>query len=136
MLTQLQLLFVTFSRFNLKGAFIYIRETPTKDQVNMMIKDLEISDLFMGDLNLDQNRSKDSSKLKMFCSERTKVLNKITTKWFNQLDHVLLNCTKIQVYFSTSFINHTSDHHTISIRIAMPGNFFKPTFLKKNNIQC
>ena len=131
MLKQIQLLFVTFSRFNLNAAFIYIRETPTQDQVNMLIKDLERTDLVMGDLNLDPNRSKDLGKLKMLCSERTRVLNEITTKWFNQLDHILLNCKQIQTYFSTSFINHSSDHHTICIRIAIPGNVFKPSFLEK-----
>merc|ERR1712215_446381 len=58
-------------------------------------------------------------------------LNELTTIRFNQLDHVLLNDEKFPVNFSTSFINHTTDHHTIVVRIAKDGNRFKQSFLEK-----
>ena len=59
------------------------------------------------------------------------MLNEITTTRFNQLDHIHLNCKKFSIYFATSFINYTTDHHLLSSRIAKNENKFNPAFLQK-----
>ena len=82
----------------------------------------------MGDLNLDADdpkRNLDKKKLEALCVERTKVLQEVTTTRYNQLYHILLNIGKFPVFYSTSFINHTTDHHTIITRIAKSGNNIK-----------
>ena len=126
-----QVLFISFNQYDLKSAFVYIRETPTKDEIKVLKKDFTDIDLVMGDINLDPNRSDDLKKLDYLCSERKRVLSEVTTTRFNQLDHVLLNVVKFPIFFTTSFINHTTDHHSIIIRIAKEGNVFSQPFLEK-----
>ena len=109
--TQMQVLFVSFKDFCMKVAFVYIRETPTQEEIKLLKKDLSSTDLVMGDLNLDTNRSTDAGKLETLCSRKTKVLSEITTTRFTQLDHILLNCIKFSVYFTTSFINYTTEQN-------------------------
>ena len=106
-----QVLFISFNQYDLKSAFLYIRETPTKEEIKMLKKDFTSIDLVMGDMNLDPNRSDDLKKLDYLCSERKRVLSEVTTTRFNQLDHVMLNVTKFPILFTTSFINHTTDQH-------------------------
>ena len=129
--TQMQVLFVSFKDYCMKTAFIYTRESPTQEQVKMLKKDLLNIDLVMGDLNLDPNRKLDSGKLETLLSGRSSVLNEITTTRFNQIDHIHLNCKKFSIYFATSFINYTTDHHLLSSRIAKNENRFNPAFLQK-----
>lgn len=129
--TQIQMLLVTFPGLTLNCAFVYMRKTPTKDELNFMVENLSLIDLVMGDLNLDTNRKDDDRSLQSLCSERSRVLNEVTTSRFNQLDHVLLNCNRFKLYFSTSFMNFTSDHHTIIIRVSSENCSFTDDFLEK-----
>ena len=126
-----QVLFIYFNQYDLKSAFVYIRETPTKDEIKVLKKDFTDIDLVMGDINLDPNRSDDLKKLDYLCSEKKRVLSEVTTTRFNQLDHVFLNIVKFPIFFTTSFINHTTDHHSITIRIPKKDNRFSQSFLKK-----
>ena len=128
---QMQVVFISFTAYNLESAFVYTRETPSQAQLKMLKKELKNIDLAMGDLNLDPNRSKDVTMLDDLCNERKRVLNELTTIRFNQLDHILLNDEKFPVNFSTSYINHTTDHHTIVVRIGKDENRFKQSFLEK-----
>merc|ERR1712055_1167315 len=113
---------------DLESAFVYVRETPSKDDVAMLEKDLSKIHLVLGDLNLDPSRSNDSKKLEKLCLSRKRVLAELTTTRNNQLDHVLLNVNKFPVFFSTSFTNHTSDHSCIVCRIAKDKNQFNQSF--------
>ena len=133
---QMQVVFISFTAYNLESAFVYTRETPSQAQLKMLKKELKNIDLAMGDLNLDPNRSKDVTMLDDLCNERKRVLNELTTIRFNQLDHILLNDEKFPVNFSTSYINHTTDHHTIVVRIAkmkigLNNHFWKKLHLMK-----
>ena len=130
-IVQIQVLFVTFKHINLKVAFIYTREKPSQTKVNVLRNDLCESDLIMGDLNLDARNEEDLLKLDLLCGSRTRILNEITTIRFNQIDHVMLDCTKFKSYFSTSFINYTSDHNTLCIRVAEKGSDFNSSFKQK-----
>ena len=130
-ITQMQVLFASFKDYVMKTAFVYLRETPTQEQIKILKKDLFSTDLVMGDLNLDPNRNTDLGKLEALCLKRSKVLRELTTTRFNQLDHVLLNCTRFKVYYTTSFINYTTDHNSLSSRIAKVGNTFSDRFLQK-----
>ena len=87
----------------------------------------------MGDLNLDTCRTGDLQKIEILCENRRKVLNEITTVRFNQLDHVLLDCTLFPNFFTTSFRNHTTDHHAPVIRIPVFGNNLSEAFLQDIN---
>ena len=105
----MQVVYGKFKEFDLNVAFVYIRETPSYSEVRMLQKDLELSQLVMGDLNIDSNRSPDDEKLKVLCTTRSRVLTELTTHRFNQLNHVLLNTTKFDKYYSTSYMNFSSD---------------------------
>ena len=59
----MQVMFASFKDYWIKTAFVYIRETPTQEQIKMLKKDLLNIDLVMGDLNLDPSRSPDTGKL-------------------------------------------------------------------------
>ena len=131
---HLQILFISFTTYNLETAFVYVRETPTLDEIKMLKQDFINTDLVMGDLNLDPNRSSDLKKIDYLCSQsskRKRVLTEVTTTRFNQLDHVILNVDKFPVNFSTSHHQHTTDHHAIIIRIPRSGNNFKQAFLER-----
>ena len=127
---HMQVVFVSVNDFCLVAG-VYVRETPSKDDVDMLEKDLLTIHLVLGDLNLDPNRSKDLQKLEKLCQERKRVLTELTTTRNNQLDHVLLNVNKFPVYFCTSFTNHTSDHNCIVCRIAKDKKQFKQAFKEK-----
>ena len=129
-----QILFLTFHSYNLETAFLYICETPNQEETKILKKDLEKVDLVMGDLNIDADDPKriaDKKKLDTLCVKRTRILMEVTTTRYNQLDHILLNIEKFPVFYSTSFMNHTTDHHTIITRIAKAGNNKKQSFLKR-----
>merc|ERR1712179_541519 len=73
----------------------------------------------------------DSQKLQSLLTNRTSVLHEVTTTRFNQIDHIHLNLNEFNTYFATSFINYTSDHHLLSLRIPKHGNHFNAKFLEK-----
>ena len=131
---QIQVIHFSFSNFQLKSAAVYARKTPTQEEIQMLKEELKNDDLIMGDLNLEANRGEDLKKLQELCEEKSRILNEITTSRFDQLDHVLLNCRKFEFFFSTSFINFTTDHHAIVARIAKSGNKFNSKYLEK--ISC
>ena len=82
---QMQVVFANFMLIGLRTALVYIRETPTVEQIKILNRDLKNIDLVIGDLNLDPNRDPDSDKLKMLCQHRKRVLTEITTTRYNQL---------------------------------------------------
>ena len=129
--TQIQVLFSTFPDYGLNVGFLYTRQTPTLEDIKLMKNDLKDCDLLMGDLNLDSNREGDSQKLKILQERRTSVLNEVTTVRFNQLDHIHLDLNKFSTFYATSFINYTSDHHLLSIRIPKDDNKFNESHLQK-----
>ena len=83
---------------------------------------------------MDTYRTGDLQKIKILCEKKTKVLNEITTVRFNQLDHVLLDCTLFPNFFTTSYRNHTTDHYAPVIRIPVFGNKLSEAFLQDINI--
>ena len=129
--TQIQILFSTFKEYDLKVGFVYARQTPTKEEIKQLKKDFQDCHVLMGDLNLDENRDEDSQKLQSLLTNRTSVLHEVTTTRFNQIDHIHLNLNEFNTYFATSFINYTSDHHLLSLRIPKHGNHFNAKFLEK-----
>ena len=123
-LLQIQIVNISIPSFGLECAAVYARETPTQEETTMLKKQLCQVDLIMGDLNLEPSRPKDLVKLRELSENKTMILREITTSRFDQLDHVLLNCTKFEHYFSSSFMNFTTDHHAIVVRIPKTGNKF------------
>ena len=127
----LQCLKVHIPDFSIKVAFVYIRQTPTEGELTHLIKVLEDVDLLLGDLNLDPVRSDDLKKLNSLCVHgHSRVLNEVTTTHCNQLDHILFHEKCSPGFFSTSFRNFSSDHHTISIRLPFSGNEYSDSFLQ------
>ena len=116
--------------FNMKIGFFYIRETPTVQQIEVHLEPFFLkTDLVMGDMNLDPRREEDLKKLMKLCGlRRVRVLNENTTNRFNQLDHIFIRADLSQLTFSTSFINHTSDHRTITTRIPLKQQSFSQSF--------
>ena len=132
-ITFMQVLSVSFLKYHLNSAFVYVRKTPTQEEVLRVQNFLSDVDLVMGDLNLDKYRNEDAVKINLFCKTRSQILNEVTTTWFNQLDHVLLDCSLFPSYFTTSFRNHTTDHHTIVLRLPLFGNTMATSFLETVN---
>ena len=130
-LLQIQIVNISIPSFGLECAAVYARETPTLEETTMLKKQLCQVDLIIGDLNLEPSRPKDLVKLRELSENKTMILREITTSRFDQLDHVLLNCTKFEHYFSSSFMNFTTDHHAIVVRIPKTGNKFNTKYLEK-----
>ena len=82
---------------------------------------------------MDSFKAEDARKLEILCGKRSKALNGVTTTRYNQLDHILLDKKMFPEFLTTSFRNHTSDHHTIVIRIPQFGNAFSDSFMQKIN---
>ena len=114
---------------NMKIGFVYIRETPNLDELEVLIEAFRHSDCIMGDLNLDPARDEDRKKLHKLCGpKRIMILKEHTTTRSNQLDHIIMHSHLSSKVFATSFINHTSDHRTITFRIPLSGNNFSEHF--------
>jgi len=76
---QMQVVFISFTAYNLESAFVYTHESPSQSQLKMLKKELINLDLAMADFNLDPNRTKDVSMLDDLCNQRKRVLNELTT---------------------------------------------------------
>ena len=112
--------------------FMYIRETPTVKDVQGFVKDIKDLDVLAGDLNLDPERDDDMKKLIMLlANNKIRALNEITTSRFNQLDHILLKKDLYKEYFCTSFLNYTSDHKVITMRLPIHSNLFSDSFKER-----
>ena len=71
----------------------------------------------------------DRKKLQKLCGpKRIMILKEHTTTRSNQLDHIIMHSHLSTKVFATSFINHTSDHRTITFRIPLSGNNFSEHF--------
>merc|ERR1711993_121139 len=89
----------------------------------------------MGLLLLQSLSSTAKHKLEILCeNNRSRLLNEITTSNNNQLDQVIIseklsksNC------FTTSYLNFTSDHKVIVIRVPNQGNNFTTKFKQNVN---
>ena len=109
--------------------FMYIRETPTVKDVQGFVKDIKDLDVLAGDLNLDPERDEDMKKLTMLlANNKIRALYEVTTSRFNQLDHILLKKDLYKEYFCTSFLNYTSDHKVITMRLPFHSNSFSDSF--------
>jgi len=128
---ELQIVFANFPDYDLRAAFVYVREKPGREYINIMKRDFKDFDLIMGDLNLDRQNKEDEKKLSSLIEHRSSVLKEVTTIRLNQLDHILLDCHKYKTHFVTSFINYSTDHHVITARIASEGNDFFEKFQQK-----
>lgn len=118
-----QILQVHFEEYLLETSFVYISQTPTGDEVTRLCDVCKQSQLIIGDLNLDPARVDDQSKLGDLCGKkRDRILNELTTDQYSQLDHILLDKSRKQDNFSTSFYQFTSDHKCITVRLP---NIFK-----------
>ena len=116
---------------NFKLGFVYIRETPNLDETKCLCELFQNTDVLIGDFNLDPERNLDTMKLKMLCgASRVRSLQEYTTNHFNQLDHVIVNQKLSHCCYSSSFINQTSDHRIITIRIPMDQQPYQPVFLE------
>ena len=114
---------------NMQIGFLYIRETPTLTELETLIEAFRKSDCIMGDLNLDPSREEDMKKLQKLCGPgRLRILNEHTTARSNQLDHIIMRSNLSTNVFATSFINQTSDHRTITVRIPLNQNNFSEDF--------
>ena len=130
----LQCLKVNIPEYAINIAFVYIRQSPTQTEVTLLLKILEDVDLLLGDLNLDPMRTEDLKKLNSLCAySHSRVLNELTTTHFNQLDHIFFDGLFSPAFFTSSFRNFSSDHHTITIRLPLPGNNFSDLFLQRYN---
>ena len=121
---------------NLCIGFVYIRSTPTQEELDVLISSFRKCDLIMGDLNLDPVKDQNQDfKLRQLCgSSRVQVLKEITfTTHFNQLDHIILRSNLANNSFSTSYRNPTSDHRTITIRLPVNSHSLSDDFKKAMN---
>ena len=109
--------------------FMYIRETPSLKEVEGFVKDIKDLDILAGDLNLDPEREDDMRKLTvLLANNKTLALKEVTTSRNNQLDHILVNKKMFKDYFCTSFLNFTSDHKVITMRMPIEENSFSEKF--------
>ena len=122
---------------NIRGhsfSFVYCRSTPNLYEVEWLLSKTVDSNYILGDLNLDTNIPLHREKISKLCSEdKTPLLDEITTKNNNQLDHILGIQRDDVTVFTTSFMNFVSDHKSTTIRISLCGaNFVDDPRLPKN----
>ena len=129
-----QMVYVQIVRIEYKKnniGFVYIRETPDMRQLQVLKEAFRNSDCIMGDLNLDPNREDDKKKLQQLCGPgRIRILHEHTTVRSNQLDHIIMKSDIAPNAFATSYLNHSSDHRTITVRIPLHENGFSESFRK------
>ena len=106
-------------------SFVYCRSTPTLSEAEWLLTKTVDSNYVLGDLNLDTNISVQRERSSIICSEdKWPLLQEITTKYNNQLDHILgIQRGDVKI-FTTSFTNFVSDHKTTVIRISLSGSNF------------
>ena len=118
------------------AAFVYINHSPNETELSQLTDAFKNCHIVMGDLNLDPNR--EQRKLEKLCGDKkVRVLNEVTTDQINQLDHVLMEKEILQTRdcYSTSYINFTSDHKTITVRIpTSSGSKFSEEFKGRINL--
>jgi len=122
---------------NIRGhsfSFVYCRSTPNLHEVEWLLSKTVDSNYILGDLNLDTNIPLHREKISKLCSDgKTSLLDEITTKNNNQLDHILGIQRDNLPVFTTSFMNFVSDHKSTIIRISLCGaNFVDDPRLPKN----
>ena len=129
-----QMVYVQIVRIEYKKnniGFVYIRETPDMKQLQALKEAFRNSDCIMGDLNLDPNREDDRKKLQQLCGpDKIRILHEHTTVRSNQLDHIIMKSDIAPNAFATSYLNHSSDHRTITVRIPLHENGFSESFRK------
>ena len=82
---------------------IYIRETPTKEEVTEMANRFKTFDCIMGDVNLNPAIDDQKAKLETICGrDKILALKEITTDNNNQLDHIILGKSWSEFCFSTA----------------------------------
>ena len=130
--------------------FMYVRETPTLKDIERFVKDTKDLDiltgemleyiffiistafLLTGDLNLDPERDDDMKKLTvLLANNKVRALKEVTTTRHNQLDHILVKKDIYKEYYCSTFLNFTSDHRVVTMRLPIEDNRFSDSF-KKN----
>ena len=131
LLFQIMEVMIEMKNADLQVGFMYARKTPTSKEVQQLQVIFQDSAVIMGDMNLDPRREDDLVKLNDLCGfKRVRVLHENTFNQFNQLDHVFLNRDRSENSYSTSYINHSSDHRTITLRIPVDKSSFSKSFLQ------
>jgi hypothetical protein len=114
--------------------WLYVRETPGKEESIEIGNRFEDFDGIVGDLNLNPAIEDQRSKLSSICgSRKCLALREITYMKNNQLEHVLLNECFIESCFATSFFNFGSDQKSVVVRIGQSKFDFTKEFLEKIN---
>ena len=133
--THMQGLIMFLSDLKLKLAFLYIRETPTTVDIQNILEHCRDCSALIGDLNLNPRDSTQLNHLKLLCKEdKYLALKELTTRYNNQLEHIVVNTTLKPFVYATSYFNLISDHKTVTIRFGIENNQFTEAFLKK--ISC
>ena len=117
-----------YSRF----VFLYVRQTPTNEEIKNLKQALRKCDGIIGDLNINPTIPEQRNKLLTLCgTTKYMALEEITTRSGSQLEHVLLEKELKSRSFATSYFNFASDHKCIALRIACFSNSFTDNFKKK-----
>ena len=130
--THLQGLLILLPDLKLKLAFLYIRETPTTADIKNILKHCQNCSALIGDLNLNPRDSTQMKNLKLLCKEdKYLALQDITTRYNNQLEHIIVDTILKPIVYATSYFNLISDHKTVTIRFGLQNNQFNEAFLQK-----
>ena len=107
---------------NIRGhifSFVYCRSTPTYVESEWLLNNMANCNYVLGDLNLDPKVADQHNKISRISGlEKSKLLNETTTKYNNQLDHILGQSQQHVKVFTTAYTNFVSDHKSITIRIS------------------
>ena len=130
--THMQGLNLLLSNLELKLSFLYIRETPTFVDIQNILKHCKNCSALIGDLNLNPRDTTQMNHLKLLCeANKYMALDEFTTKYNNQLEHIIVDTTLKQNVYATSYLNFISDHKTVTIRFSLQNNQFNEDFLHK-----
>ena len=117
-----------------RAVFLYIRETPSFDEIHKLRQSFKNADCLIGDLNLNPKIPDQQRKLMAMCGETMYMaLDEITTINGTQLDHVIIEKDLKTLSYAAAYFNFASDHKAITIRIASSENSFTVDFKEKIN---
>ena len=134
---QPQIQCISCSLKEMTFSFVYCRTTPNISEAEWVYDKTKDNYYILGDFNLDPTISSQKYCIsKIYGNNKISLLNEITTKNGNQLDHIG-GVKHGTATFTTSFTNFISDHKSVTIRISLSGSsFIKDERLPINSDDC
>ena len=122
---------MSLRKFYKQIVFLYIRKTPSQSETIKIAERFNSFDCIMGDLNLNPSLTQQKPRLDILCgNSKYLALREVTTMKHNQLDHIILEKNMSAQIYCTSYLNFSSYHKAIVLRLANTDAKFRKEFVE------